>query len=253
MAAMTNEKLIESADDFYYAGDYSQAISLYDQVLGVAPQNEHAQTYLAKSRFRLVAQQAEPRLPAEARQYFRRAYSYIAAGDSESAFMALRKAIEVAHQANVPFREAEDLLLRQYDSFKNSKKTKVFISYSRHDLSFATDLYWFLRENECNPWMDIYDLIPGQDWQLEIHHNIKTADFFIACLSQNSVSTHGYVQKELKDAISILEQIPEGEIYIIPIRIDDCIVPTSLASKHWLEWKSTASKAALMKAIRSKK
>jgi hypothetical protein len=66
----------------------------------------------------------------------------------------------------------------------------------------------------------------GQNWELEIHNNIKSSDFFIACLSKNSVSKHGYVQKELKEAISVLDEIPENEIYIIPIRIDDCLVPS---------------------------
>jgi len=137
-------------------------------------------------------------------------------------------------------------------ALKELKRPKVFISYSRSDNSFATDIYWFLRKNGCDPWMDIYDLVPGQDWELEIHNNIKTADFFIACLSENSVSKRGYVQKELKEAISVLDQMPEGEIYLIPIRVDNCLVPLSLASKHWLDWSATNAEEMLVKAIKSK-
>jgi hypothetical protein len=130
---------------------------------------------------------------------------------------------------------------------------KVFIAYSRSDYSFAADIYWFLRNNECNPWMDIYNLIPGQDWELEIHSNIKTADLFIACLSNNSVSKRGYFQKELREAISVLEQMPEGAIYTIPVRIDDCLVPASLERLHWVDWSAPNAKEMLAKVIESKK
>jgi hypothetical protein len=141
-----------------------------------------------------------------------------------------------------------------HESVNRNFKPKVFISYSRKDINFAADIYMILNEsNECIPWMDLYDLIPGQDWESVIHHNIETADFFIACLSNNSVSTRGYVQKELKEAISILEQMPEGQIYLIPVRIDDCSVPASLAGKHWLDWSTPNAKESLFKAIRSKK
>jgi hypothetical protein len=97
--------------------------------------------------------------------------------------------------------------------------------------------------------MDTHDLVPGQDWKLEIHKNIMSCDYFIACLSINSVSKKGYVQKELKEAISVLDQVPEGQIYIIPIRLDDTPVPESLADKHWLDWRSPNAKDQLLRAI----
>ena len=125
---------------------------------------------------------------------------------TEYAVTSLRNAIEIAHKSGVSFPEAEELLSSLYGSLQEFKNApKVFISYTKSDFSFATAIYWFLRNNECTPWMDIYDLVPGQDWDLEIRHNIKSADFFIACLSNNSVSKRGYVQKELKEALSILE------------------------------------------------
>jgi len=246
-------ELLDSADDLYYAGKYAQAIELYEQLLSLDPNNQRALEQLTKAKFNLVAENAPKSLPLKAMQSYRRARSYISAGATENAIGALREAIETAHQAKIPFHEAEELLSRLYLAFKELKKPKVFISYSRSDFSFATDIYWFLRSNECNPWMDIYDLVPGQDWELEINHNIKSADFFVACLSKNSVSKRGFVQKELKEAIATLEKMPEGEIYIIPIRLDDCIVPNSLASKQWLNWSATNAKASLLRAIKPRK
>lgn len=252
---MTDNKkkeLLSNADELYYAGEYAQAIKLYEQLLAQDSNNQRAHEQLTKARLLLI-EGDKKRFSSEAMKFFRRARSLINDGAVESAIVALRESIEIAHKSGVPFREAEELLSSLYGALKELKRPKVFISYSRSDVSSATDIYWFLRNSVCNPWMDIYDLVPGQDWELEINHNIKTADFFIACLSKNSVSKRGYVQKELKEAISVLEQIPDGEIYVIPIRIDDCNVPVSLASKHWLDWSAMNAQETLLKAIKSKK
>ena len=60
-------------------------------------------------------------------------------------------------------------------------------------------------------------------------------------------------KKELKEALTVLDEIPEGEIYLIPIRMDDCLVPLSLADKHWLDWSTPHAQESLLKAIKTKK
>lgn len=145
--------------------------------------------------------------------------------------------------------DSNRLSIADFQEIERLKRPKIFISYSRNDNKSAEDIYSLLKDKGCIPWMDTYDLVPGQDWKLEIHKNIKSCDFFIACLSVNSVSKKGYVQKELKEAISILDQIPEGQIYIIPIRLDDTPVPETLADKHWLDWTAQNAKDQLLKAI----
>jgi len=97
--------------------------------------------------------------------------------------------------------------------------------------------------------MDEFDLVPGQDWELEIHQNIRNSDYFIACLSNNSVSKRGYVQKELRQALTVLDEFPEGKIFIIPIRLDDCSVPDFLAKKQWLDWSRSDAKDKLLEAL----
>jgi DNA-binding response OmpR family regulator len=145
--------------------------------------------------------------------------------------------------------QSNRLSVADFQEIERLKRPKIFISYSRNDNKLAEEIYSFLKDNECVPWMDTHDLVPGQDWKLEIHKNIKSCDYFIACLSINSVSKKGYVQKELKEAISVLDQVPEGQIYIIPIRLDNTPVPESLADKHWLDWHAPNAKDQLLKAI----
>src|SRR6266508_5328028 len=106
---------------------------------------------------------------------------------------------------------------------------RVFISYAREDQSVALEIYDLLKSNGCSPWIDFHNLKPGQDWKLEIDKAIQSSNYFVACLSSNSVSKRGYVQKELKSALSVLDLIPEGTIYLLPVRLDECAIPHSLS------------------------
>ncbi len=100
--------------------------------------------------------------------------------------------------------------------------TKIFISYAKEDKSFAEKLYIDLRQAGVEPWLDSLDLIPGQPWDRAIRKAIGDSSYFIAVLSSRSVGKKGYVQKEIRHALAIAEEYPEDEIFIIPIRIDEC-------------------------------
>ncbi|MBC8548416.1 MAG: TIR domain-containing protein [Candidatus Brocadiales bacterium] len=113
---------------------------------------------------------------------------------------------------------------------------RVFISYAKEDLLAAKEIYEYLQKNGFSPWMDKYNLFPGQNWDLEIRAEIHRSDYIIICLSQNSVSKRGYFQKELRIALLAAEEMPEDDILIIPTRIEECDVPSSLLSRHYLDW-----------------
>jgi hypothetical protein len=44
----------------------------------------------------------------------------------------------------------------------------------------------------------------------------------VAILSKNSVGKRGSVQKELKQALDVLDEFPENEVFLIPARISEC-------------------------------
>jgi hypothetical protein len=101
--------------------------------------------------------------------------------------------------------------------------TKVFISYAHEDLDAARRLYDELRAVPgVVPWFDKEDLSPGLEWRPAIRKAIREADFFLALLSKMSTSKRGYVQKEMKEALEVRDEFPEGRAYLIPIRLDDC-------------------------------
>jgi hypothetical protein len=99
---------------------------------------------------------------------------------------------------------------------------RVFISYAREDKDIARKLYQDLKSAGVEPWMDEYDLLVGQNWKNAITNAIEQSDFFLALLSSRSLSKRGYVQKELRRAVSVLEEMPPTDVYILPVRLDDC-------------------------------
>ncbi|MCP4108422.1 MAG: DUF1566 domain-containing protein [Desulfobacteraceae bacterium] len=114
-----------------------------------------------------------------------------------------------------------------------SKKNKIFISYAREDIETARKLYHDLKKAGVNPWLDKEELIPGQNWKLTVTREIKECRYFIALMSSHSVTKQGFVQTELKKAMDILEQFPDEDIFIIPIRVDECDIPPKLADIHY--------------------
>ena len=63
-------------------------------------------------------------------------------------------------------------------------------------------------------------LLPGQDWKYEIRRALQQCTFVLACLSQGSIAKSGYLQKELKHALDLADEQPEGSIYLIPLRLE---------------------------------
>jgi hypothetical protein len=127
------------------------------------------------------------------------------------------------------------------------KKYLVFISYAREDKEFAERLYQDLIAAGVEAWLDIKSIEPGRLWKKEIKKGIENSKYFLALFSRNSVSKRGYVQKEVKEALEVFETFPENEIFLIPIRLDECI-PTydKINELHWLDlfpsWERGVSK-----------
>jgi N-acetylmuramoyl-L-alanine amidase len=115
-------------------------------------------------------------------------------------------------------------------------KPRPFISYAHEDTEIATRLYEDLRRLGAEPWLDKIDLIGGQDWQEAIRRAVQECSHFLALLSSHSVNKRGFVQKELRQAISVLEEFPPGEIFIIPVRLE-AAQPTheALRKLHWVD------------------
>lgn len=85
-------------------------------------------------------------------------------------------------------------------------------------------------------WFDKDSLLGGQRWLSAITEAIRNSSYFITLLSSNSVGKRGIVQKEIKEALKIVENLPEDEIFIIPVRLDECEPSYQLLRDiHWID------------------
>jgi hypothetical protein len=56
----------------------------------------------------------------------------------------------------------------------------------------------------------------------------------LVCLSDDSLNKRGYIQKEIKFALDAADEMPEGTIFIIPVRLTPCEVPDRLSAWQWV-------------------
>jgi hypothetical protein len=128
----------------------------------------------------------------------------------------------------------------------------VFLCHSSNDKAVVRDLYQRLWREGIDPWLDEQKLLPGQDWPLEIANAVRTSHAVIVCLSQSSVSEAGYVQMEIKYALDVADLQPEGAIFIIPLRLEECDVPNRLRHWQWVDLFDDNGYERLMLALRKR-
>lgn len=127
---------------------------------------------------------------------------------------------------------------------------KVFLCHASGDKPAVRALYQRLIRDGVDAWLDREKLLPGQDWQLEIPKAVRESDVVIVCLSNKSITKEGYVQKEIKFALDIATEKPEGVIFLIPARLEDCNVPLQLASWQWVDLFESDGYERLMRSLR---
>lgn len=114
------------------------------------------------------------------------------------------------------------------DSNGASPRLRVFLCHASGDKPAVRELYQRLVGHGVKPWFDEEDLLPGQYWEDEIPKAVRQSDVVIICLSTASVGKTGYVQKEISYALDVALEQPEGAIFLIPARLEECIVPQRL-------------------------
>lgn len=105
---------------------------------------------------------------------------------------------------------------------------KVFLSYVREDEQVVRDLYRNLKEKGMQPWLDKEDLMTGVEWDRAIRKAIRQSDFIVICISSRTGVKRGYIQRELRLALDFYEELPPGEAFLMPVRLEECEVPEDL-------------------------
>jgi len=136
----------------------------------------------------------------------------------------------------------------------DNRPLRVFLCHSSNDKPAVRELYQKLRaEAWIQPWLDEEELYPGQDWNMEIEKAVEAAEAIIVCLTKNSINKEGYVQRELRIVLDFADYKPEGTLYIIPVRLEECEPPRRLRAWQYADYFEGQRERALERLLVSLK
>jgi WD40 repeat protein len=134
----------------------------------------------------------------------------------------------------------------------HQRRLRLFLSHAASDRPVARDLYDRLRAEGAAPWLDEEDLLPGQHRQREIAKAVKAADVVLVCLSPAAVGQASNAQKEIRIALDVADEQPEGTIYVIPVKLSPCELPERLAHLHSVNLFEERGYARLVRALQAR-
>jgi hypothetical protein len=124
------------------------------------------------------------------------------------------------------------------------KRSRVFISYAREDFETAQQFYDDLQKPGIEPWLDTTGIELGLKWRKVIEQEISKSKYFLALISNKSLSKERYVQYEWKRALQ--ENKP-----FISIRLEPCTLPKKLSELQWVDlFPASAYEDGLRKILR---
>jgi hypothetical protein len=132
-----------------------------------------------------------------------------------------------------------------------SKRLKVFLCHAHSDAAAVRDLFRYLRREGVDVWLDKESLLPGADWEFEIRKAVRASDVVVVCLSKQ-FNQAGFRQKEVRIALDTALEKPEGEIFIIPARLEECESLPSLEKWHWVDLFEEGGRQKLIHALRAR-
>ncbi|NBB40349.1 TIR domain-containing protein [Sphingobium yanoikuyae] len=126
----------------------------------------------------------------------------------------------------------------------------IFLSYTTADRPRVAPWYEFLKRQGHNAWIDKEHLIGGQQWDYEIRKALNAAALIVIFVSNNSVNRRGYVQREIRLALTKLEEKLASDIYIVPVLLDaDAARPDLLSGLQFLDATDDAFGEQLIRSI----
>lgn len=174
----------------------------------------------------------------------------VAGGQKEPLPTDLQRHFVSASIKEEQIRKSKSHELSEGERFVERKRNlKVFLCHSSFDKPMVRKLHKRLTKEGFDVWLDESRLVGGQDWETEIKKAVKTSHIVLVCLSKSSVNKVGFIQKEIRYALDIAQEHPDEDIYIIPLRLEDCIVPERLSRWQWVDFHKPKGYEKLVKAL----
>ena len=136
---------------------------------------------------------------------------------------------------------------------KKKRSLRVFLCHSSGDKPAVKKLYNKLNKYPwIEPWLDEKNILPGDEWDLTIRQAVRASDIVLVCLSRGAENKEGYLQKEIRQALDVADEKPDGILYIIPLKLEPCAVPERLSKWQWLNYYDADAYRTLLLSLRKR-
>jgi hypothetical protein len=135
---------------------------------------------------------------------------------------------------------------------RSTQKASIFLIHAHSDRETVHKLYQRMVNDGLNIWLDVEQLQPGQDWQNEIRNALLQCDAVVVCLSHAFDEQKGYRHEELKLALEKANFLPEDEVFIVPVRLEECDMPESLRRLHRVDLFKAGGYKRLIQALQER-
>ncbi len=221
---VTTKDLLNRAEEAYYVADFEKALRICRAILHKESENRQAKDLITKVELARIPAKPARNLPREAVSWYRRARSYLAAKDYETAATFLKAAIDSANVGDSDFEEARELLKEVERLLSTSKsRPKVFISYAHKDEKFKDDLVTMLTPLQNQGILEIWQdrcIEEGDEWFQAIKNAMNTCHLALLLISRHFLASRFIQNEELP---SLLQRRKEEGLRIVPIIISDCL------------------------------
>ena len=110
----------------------------------------------------------------------------------------------------------------------------IFISYSRINSDFVDKLAVNLIQRKANIWVDRWEVKVGESLTDKIQNAIKSANAILIVFSKAFLQSE-WCKREL--SASLIRELEEKKVLILPLLIEDCEIPVFLKDKLYADFR----------------
>ncbi|MDN3659177.1 toll/interleukin-1 receptor domain-containing protein [Ferruginibacter paludis] len=116
-----------------------------------------------------------------------------------------------------------------------SSSKSLFICHASEDKSVAESIFESLKARGFTIWFDKYEILVGDSIVEKVSNGLASTTELIVLLSTKSVEKK-WVRKELNTIL--MQKLNGKEVRILPLKIDECDIPTLLVEYKHLDLKN---------------
>ena len=132
-----------------------------------------------------------------------------------------------------------------------TRSLKVFLCNADQDQDTVLGFYRRLKIDNVDAWLAEEELVGGENRELEIRKAVKDADVVLVFLSSH-FNRAGDHLKEVRIALDAAQNLREGQIFIVPVRLEPCEVPENLRTWHYVDLFDQDGYEKLTRALRKR-